>query len=46
MLTSMSSADALLILPADPMVVRAGSIVRAIPLDGEFGGSDQFPGST
>jgi molybdopterin molybdotransferase len=45
MLTSMSSADALLILPADPMVVRAGSIVRAIPLDGEFGGSDQFPGS-
>ena len=46
MLTSMSSADALLILPADPMMVRPGSIVRAIPLDGEFGGSDQFPGST
>jgi molybdopterin molybdotransferase len=45
MLTSMSSADALLILPADPMIAPAGAIVRAIPLDGDLGGSARFPGS-
>jgi molybdopterin biosynthesis enzyme len=45
MLTSMSSADALLILPADPTIAPAGSIVRAIPLDGDLGGSARFPGS-
>jgi molybdopterin molybdotransferase len=46
MLTSMSNADALLILPPEPMIATAGSIVRAIPLDGDLGGTDRFPGSS
>jgi hypothetical protein len=41
----MSNADALLILPAEPVIATAGSIVRAIPLDGDLGGTDRFPGS-
>ena len=43
MLTSMSSADALLIVPAEPATVAAGAMLRALPLDGDFGGSDRFP---
>jgi molybdopterin molybdotransferase len=43
MLTSMSSADALLIVPPEPAAVRAGSRLRAIPLDGDLGGSAAFP---
>ena len=43
MLTSMSSADALLIVPPEPSTVRAGSTLRAIPLDGDLGGSTAFP---
>ncbi|HKH93297.1 MAG TPA: gephyrin-like molybdotransferase Glp [Gemmatimonadaceae bacterium] len=43
MLTSMSSADALLIVPPEPVTVPAGATLRALPLDGDFGGSDRFP---
>jgi molybdopterin molybdotransferase len=43
MLTSMSSADALLIVPPEPSTVPVGSTLRAIPLDGDFGGSAAFP---
>jgi molybdopterin molybdotransferase len=43
MLTSMSSADALLIVPPEPSTVSAGTTLRAIPLDGDFGGSAVFP---
>jgi len=43
MLTSMSSADALLVVPPEPAMVPAGTTLRAIPLDGDFGGSDRFP---
>jgi len=43
MLTSMSSADALLVVPPEPATVRAGSTLRAIPLDGDLGGSALFP---
>jgi hypothetical protein len=43
MLTSMSSADALLIVPPEPATVAAGATLRALPLDGDLGGSDQFP---
>jgi molybdopterin molybdotransferase len=43
MLTSMSSADALLIVPPEPMALAAGSTLRALPLDGDLGGSDRFP---
>jgi molybdopterin biosynthesis enzyme len=39
MLTSMSVADALLVVPAEPAVVRAGTRLRALPLSGDFGGS-------
>lgn len=42
MLTSMSSADALLIVPPEPREVAAGTWLRAIPLDGDFGGSERF----
>jgi molybdopterin molybdotransferase len=44
MLTSMSAADALLVVPAEPQRVPAGSVLRALPMDGEFGGSASFPG--
>ena len=43
MLTSMSSADALLIVPPEPATVAAGATLRALPLDGDLGGSDRFP---
>jgi molybdopterin molybdotransferase len=43
MLTSMSSADALLVVPPDPAEVRAGTQLRALPLDGDLGGSTHAP---
>ena len=43
MLTSMSSADALLIVPPEPATVPAGSTLRAMPLDGDYGASAEFP---
>ena len=42
MLTSMSSADALIIVPPEPLDVPAGTALRALPLDGDLGGSDRF----
>ena len=42
MLTSMSAAEVLLIVPPDPMDVPAGTVLRALPLDGDLGGSDRF----
>ncbi|HEX7977353.1 MAG TPA: gephyrin-like molybdotransferase Glp [Gemmatimonadaceae bacterium] len=44
MLTSMSAADALLVVPPDPLQRPAGSRLRALPLDGDLGGSASFPG--
>ena len=43
MLTSMSTADALLVVPPEPATVAAGTTLRAIPLDGDFAGSTIFP---
>ena len=43
MLTSMSAAHALLIVPPEPATVAAGSELRAIPLDADLGGSARFP---
>ena len=43
MLTSMSSADELLIVPPEPAAIVAGARLRALPLDGDLGGSDRFP---
>jgi molybdopterin molybdotransferase len=43
MLTSMSGADALLVVPPEPPTVSAGTTLRAIPLHGDFGGSAVFP---
>jgi molybdopterin molybdotransferase len=43
MLTSMSAADALLIVPSDRTVSPVGTWLRALPLDGDLGGSDRFP---
>jgi molybdopterin molybdotransferase len=42
MLTSMSSAHALLIVPPEPLDRPAGSLLRALPLDGDLGGSTRF----
>ena len=42
MLTSMSAADALLVVPPDGDVVDAGTVLRALPLDGDLGGSARF----
>ena len=42
MLTSMSFADALLIVPPEPLDVPAGAALRALPLDGDLGGSERF----
>ena len=42
MLTSMSAADALLIVPPDPLDIAAGASLRALPLDGDLGGSERF----
>jgi molybdopterin molybdotransferase len=44
MLTSMSAAEALLIVPPEPLHWSAGSLLRALPLDGDLGGSTSFPG--
>ena len=44
MLTSMSTADALLVVPPDPLRWPAGSRLRALPLDGDLGGSASFLG--
>jgi molybdopterin molybdotransferase len=43
MLTSMSAADALLIVPPEPATRPIGATLRAIPLDGDLGGSAVFP---
>lgn len=43
MLTSMGAADALLIVPPEPDSVLTGTVLRAIPLDGDLGGSTRFP---
>lgn len=43
MLTSMSSADALLIVPPERTTVPLGATLRALPLDGDLSGSDRFP---
>ncbi len=42
MLTSMSSADALLVVPPEPPVIDEGTVLRALPLDGDLGGSESF----
>ena len=42
MLTSMSSAEALLVVPPDALEVPAGTVLRALPLDGDLGGSERF----
>ena len=41
-LTSMSSADALMIVPPEPLDVPAGAALRALPLDSDLGGSERF----
>jgi molybdopterin molybdotransferase len=43
MLTSMSAADALLIVPPEPAASPAGTTLRAILLDGDAGGSSRAP---
>jgi len=43
MLTSMSSADALLVVPPEPASVPAGTVLRAVPLDGDLGGTTRAP---
>jgi len=43
MLTSMSSADALLVVPPEPASVESGTVLRALPLDGDLGGTDRPP---
>ena len=43
MLTSMGAADALLVVPPEPLEVAAGTVLRAIPLDGDLGGSERLP---
>ena len=43
MLTSMSAADALLIVPPEPATIPVDTTLRAIPLDGDYGGSAVFP---
>ena len=43
MLTSMSSADALLVVPPEPATVSVGTTLRALPLDGDLGGSTRVP---
>ncbi|MEO8335122.1 MAG: gephyrin-like molybdotransferase Glp [bacterium] len=44
MLTSMSSADALVVVPPNSLDIAAGAEVRCIPLDGDLGGSAIFLG--
>jgi molybdopterin molybdotransferase len=43
MLTSMGAADALMIVPGEPAHVPAGTRLRALPLDGDLGGSSRCP---
>ncbi len=43
-LTSMSSAEALIVVPSDPLGVPPGTTLRALPLDGDLGGSKVFLG--
>ena len=43
MLTSMAAADALVIVGSDRMSVPGGTVLPAIPLDGDLGGSERFP---
>ena len=42
-LTSMASADVLLVVPPEPADLPAGTPLRAIPLDGDAGGSERCP---
>ncbi len=44
MLTSMAAADALVVVAGDRMTVPRGSILPAIPLDGDMTGSERFSG--
>ncbi|MEO5815334.1 MAG: gephyrin-like molybdotransferase Glp [Gemmatimonadaceae bacterium] len=44
MLTSMSSADGLIVVPPDSLDVPAGAALRCLPLDGDLGGSAIFLG--
>ena len=37
-----AAADALLVVPPDALEVAAGTVLRAIPLEGDLGGSDRF----
>ena len=43
-LTSMSSASALMVVPPEPAERPAGTMFRALPLDGDLGGSETFLG--
>lgn len=44
MLTSMAAADALIVIGADQTTVPNGTLLAAIPLDGDLKGADRFPG--
>ena len=44
MLTSMSAADALVVIGSDQPTVPKGTLLTAIPLDGDLKGADRFPG--
>ena len=44
MLTSMAAADALVVIGAEQATVPRGTLVPAIPLDGDLKGTDRFPG--
>ena len=44
MLTSMAAADALVVISGEQLTIPRGTIVPAIPLDGDLKGSDRFPG--
>ena len=44
MLTSMAAADALVIVEGERVTIPAGTVLPAIALDGDLGGSERFPG--
>ena len=44
MLTSMAAADALVVIGAEQATVPTGTLVPAIPLDGDLKGTERFPG--
>ena len=44
MLTSMAAADALVVIGPDQPTVSKGTLLPAIPLDGDLKGADRFPG--